>query len=41
MLVAPALRRMLMAKLRNVAMTWGAERRRTWERSSSKMRSRT
>ena len=41
MLVAPVRRNKLMAVLRSVAITWGAFPVRTWERSSSKVTSRT
>ena len=41
MLVAPARRRRLMARLRRVAMTRGPLPVRIWERSSSKVTSRT
>jgi hypothetical protein len=41
MLVAPARRNKLMTVLRSVAITWGAFPVRTWERSSSKVTSRT
>ncbi len=38
---APAMRRRLMARLRNEALTWGPAFLRTWLRSSSKVTSRT
>ena len=41
MLAWPASRKMVMARLRKVAMTRGALAVRTWERSSSKSMSRT
>ena len=41
MFVAPARRRMLMAVLRSAAMMCGAAPARVWERSSSKVTSRT
>lgn len=41
MLVAPVKRSTLMAGLRTVAITWGAFPVRTWERSWSKVTSRT
>ena len=41
MLLAPARRTMLMARLRREAMTRGPLPVRTWERSSSKVTSRT
>jgi hypothetical protein len=38
---APASRKSEIARLRTVAITWGPVPRRTWDRSSSKVTSRT